>query len=563
MVKLTGSQYLADTFEGYGATHVFVMPAILQQTLADIEERTSIDRIIAHSEKAAVYMADGYARASGRPGICMAQTIGAANLAAALRDPYLACTPMIALTGGPFTHTRGRNTYQEIDDMPMFKPVTKSTAFVDTVGRLPDTLRQAFRVATTGTPGPTYIQIAGHQGQVEEQEGDLDVTVEPEFGQVPAFRPIADDTSIKAALDRLARAERPIIVAGGGARVSGAHAEVVALAEKLGIPVATALNAKEIIPNDHPLAVGVPGSYSRRSANRAVMESDLVFYVGSHTGSQVTWDWRIPPLGHPVIQLDINPEELGHQYRNDVSLYGDAKVTLARMIELADGDPPSGRQAWMARTATLVQEYRNEVAELQNSEAEPIRPERITNELSKMLPPDALLVSDTGHSGMWTGGMVDLNYPAQRYIRCAGSLGWGLPGVLGAKLGAPDLPVVLWTGDGGLLYHWTEMETALRWNIDVTIVVNNNDALNQGLNTMKKIYGGELHGRHGDMWKYRRSNFAAMAEAMGGQGIRVEQPGQLAAALEQGLATPGPFVVDVATDDQALAPVVNPADVSG
>lgn len=563
MTKMTGAQYLADAFEGYGVTHVFLVPAILQATLAAIEERTSIDRIIAHSEKAAVYMADGYARASGRPGITFAQTVGAANLAAALRDPYLACTPMIAITGGPFTHTRGRNTYQEIDDMPMYKSVTKSTAFVDDVTRLPDTLRQAFRTATTGTPGPAYIQLKGHQGQIENDEADLDARAEPQFGQIPPFRPVADDASIQRALDRLAQAERPIIIAGGGARVSGADAELIALAEKLSIPVATALNAKAMIPNDHPLAVGVPGTYSRRSANRAVMESDLVFFIGSQTGSQVTWDWRIPPLGHPTIQLDINPEELGHQYRNDVSLLGDAKVTLARMVELADGDPPAGRGTWTARTATLVQEYRDEVADLMHSEAEPIRPERLAQELTNMLPPDAVLVSDTGHSGMWTGGMIDLNYPAQRYIRCAGSLGWGLPGALGVKLGAPDQPVVLWTGDGGLLYHWTEMETALRWNIDVTIVVNNNDALSQGQNSVKRLYGGEFHGRHADIWKFRRSNFAEMAKSMGGNGIRVEQPGQLAAAIEQGIATPGPFVVDVATEIEAMAPNVNPADVPG
>lgn len=563
MAKMTGAQYLADALDGYGVTHVFLVPAILQATLAAIEERTSIDRIIAHSEKAAVYMADGYARVSGRPGITFAQTVGAANLAAALRDPYLACTPMIAITGGPFTHTRGRNTYQEIDDMPMYKPVTKSTAYVDDVTRLPDTLRQAFRTATTGTPGPTYIQLKGHQGQIENDEADLDATAEPQFGQVPPFRPVADDASIQRALDRLAQAERPIIIAGGGARVSGADAELIALAEKLSIPVATALNAKAMIPNDHPLAVGVPGTYSRRSANRAVMESDLVFFIGSQTGSQVTWDWRIPPLGHPTIQLDINPEELGHQYRNDVSLLGDAKVTLARMVELADGDPPAGRGEWTARTATLVQEYRDEVADLMHSEAEPIRPERLAQELTTMLPPDALLVSDTGHSGMWTGGMIDLNYPTQRYIRCAGSLGWGLPGALGAKLAAPDQPVVLWTGDGGLLYHWTEMETALRWNIDVTIVVNNNDALSQGQNSVKELYGGELHGRHADMWKFRRSNFAEMAQSMGAKGIRVEQPGQLAAALEEAVSTPGPVVVDVATEIEAMAPNVNPADVPG
>ena len=310
MPRLTGAQFLADSLHAQGVTHVFFVPAILSHTLAEMDRRTPIRRILTHGEKSAVYMADGYARASGRVGVSFAQCIGAANLAAGLRDPYLACSPLVVLTGGPDAQSRGRHVYQEIEDFPLFKPVTKYSARVDTVTRLPDTLRQAFRAATTGTPGPANLELAGHLGELEQEVADLEVIAEPQFGRVPPLRTAPDPQRVREAAQLLGAASRPIIVAGGGTRTSGAGPEL-ALAERLAIPVATSLNAKELLPGDHPLNVGVVGTYARQSANRAVLAADLVFFVGSHTGSQVTAKWRVPRPGTTVIQLDINPAELG------------------------------------------------------------------------------------------------------------------------------------------------------------------------------------------------------------------------------------------------------------
>lgn len=554
MAKMTGARYIAEALDGYGVTHVFFVPTILSRALVEMEERTNISRIMTHGEKAAVYMADGYARASGRPGICMAQTVGAANLAAGLRDPYLACTPMVALTGGPTANSRDRNVYQEIDDYPLFKPVTKSSYNVDRVERLPDALRQAFRAATTGTPGPAHVQIMGHAGDIETQEGEMDPFVEERFGSVPPFRPAADPTDVQAAVRLLERAAKPIMVIGGGARSSGAREEVVELAETLNIPVATSLNGKSQIPGDHPLNVGVVGSYSRESANRAVMEADLVFFVGSHTGSQVTNSWTVPTIGTPAIQLDISAEELGKAYPLQASVLGDAKTALRQMIDAADGGTAAQRSEWTQRTQQLVQEYQDKVADLQNSEQEPIRPERVTKELSQHMPSDTILVADTGHAGMWTGGMIDLNKPGQDFLRAAGSLGWGLPGALGAKLGAPERPVVLWSGDGGFWYHIAELETAVRWNINAVLLVNNNGALNQEIHPYSQAYGGELHGKHEELWHFRKTDFVQVAESMGASGLRVTKPSELGGAIEKALTMSGPVVVDVVTDIEALAP---------
>src|ERR1041384_7710718 len=253
-IKRVGAEVLAEMLAGYGVTHVFMVPAVLRRTFAEMERRTNIARIHTHGEKSAAYMADGYARASGKPGICMAQVIGALNLAAGLRDAWLAHSPVIAFTGGREPKTKFRQVYQEVDDVPAFEPVTKWNATVDDVNRFPDMVRQAFRVATSGRPGPVHLQFRGNEGQVDGDEGEMEPMVEPEFGKVPPFRP--DQGSVLTALQVLQDAQRPVIVAGGGVRHSGAARELVALAEALQIPVATSLNGKDSIPGKHPLPCG-------------------------------------------------------------------------------------------------------------------------------------------------------------------------------------------------------------------------------------------------------------------------------------------------------------------
>src|SRR5205814_5655881 len=199
MAKITGAQCLADMLAGYGVTHVFMVPAVLRRTFAEMERRTKIKRIHTHGEKSAAYMADGYARAGGRPGVCMAQVIGALNLAAGLRDAYLAHSPVIAMTGGREPKTKFRKVYQEIDDLPAFEPVTKFNASVDDVARFPDMLRQAFRVATSGAPGPVHLQFRGNEGQIDAEEGEMEVLCEPQFARVPPFRPQPEQAAVLAA----------------------------------------------------------------------------------------------------------------------------------------------------------------------------------------------------------------------------------------------------------------------------------------------------------------------------------------------------------------------------
>jgi acetolactate synthase-1/2/3 large subunit len=548
---MTGARFIAETFSGYGVTHVFFMPVIAPRALLEME-RLGIQRILTHGEKAAAYMADGYARAARRVGICMAQSVGAANLAAGLQDAYLACSPVIALTGRRVQRAQQRHAYQEIDHSGLFSPVVKYDVLVNQVEQLPHHLRQAFREATSGTPGPAHLELEGLHGQViAEGETDLDVIVELPYTQVPPYRPEPELSRIHQALQLLSTAERPVIVAGGGVTSSGAGPELVALAEKLSIPVATSLNAKALFPARHPLAVGVCGLYSRACANQAVSAADLVFFVGSHTGSQVTNDWRLPRAGTPVIQLDINPAELGRSFSLALGLQGDAKASLRKMIEHAE--PAAPRTEWIGQVQEWVQAWREEVAPLANSDQVPIRPERLCGELTEHLPSDAILVADTGHSGIWTATMIDLAYPDQMYVRAAGSLGWAFPAAIGCKCAQPDRPVLCFTGDGGFWYHLGELETALRYGIHTVTVINNNHSLNQEKGMNERIYGGPEPGSNA-LWMLTDVRFAQVAESMGCTGIEVHRPGELPGALERAFASSTPAVIDVKTDIDGIAP---------
>ena len=546
MPRTTGAKFMAQALKEYGVTHVFVAPAVVREALAELSQ-LGVQSIVTHGEKSAAYMADGYARAANRPGVCFAQSVGAANLAAGLQDPYLGLSPVIAMTGRKPPMDQQRNAYQEIEHSKPFASVTKFSAYVEQVEQLPYLLRQAFREATTGASRPVHLDLQGMSGNVIMQsEGDLEFVLENTFTSRPALRPEPSADSIGEAAQVISRSQRPVIVAGGGVTSSRAQQEVVELAEMLNIPVATSLNAKGTITDDHRLSVGVVGYYSRWCANRVVAEADLVIYIGSHTGSQVTNEWKVPAQGTPVIQIDIEPAELGRSYPNEVSLQGDAKATVQKLIESLE--PTNDRTEWTSRAAELVTQWREEVLPRATSDAVPIIPERLCNELTQALPPNSILVSDTGHAGIWTGSMVDLNHAGQDYIRCAGSLGWGLSGAIGVKCALPDRPVICFSGDGGFMYHIAELETAVRYNIPVVSVVNNNHGLLQDKRGDDRAYQGVPGSHSSDLWEFNDVDMAKVAEAMGAFGIRVDQPQNIQNAIAEALASGRPSVVDVVTD---------------
>lgn len=546
---MTGSEVFARTLAGYGTTHFFFVPTVGLKALRVMEE-LGIQPISAHGEKAAAYMADGFARASGRPGFCGAQAVGASNMAAGLKDAHMAGSPVIAFVGGPAPATAGKAVYQEIRDIGLFTDVTKWVGRVQEVGQLPQMLREAYRRATSGAPGPICLEGRGHWAHVLDDRATIEPEVDPRFASVPAFRSAPDRASIEAAASELARADRPVIVAGTGVIQSGAQEALTALAEHLSIPVATSAGAKAALADDHPLNVGVVGTYARRCANDVVAASDCVFYVASKTGSMVTNNWRTPARATTtVLHLDIDPVQLGCAYPTDIAMLGDAREGLELLLAAT---AKAAKSAWSESARASVRAWNEQMRALETSNDVPVRPERIMAELSRVLPDDGVVVVDTLQSSLWAGSFLRLRSSRQQYIRCAGSLGWGLPGAIGAKCALGGRPTVCFTGDGAMYYHLAELETAARYKIGIVVVINNNGSYAGEKPLWDATYeGAENQPDH--MWRFGSRDFSAIARELGCEGVRVEEPFEVGTAIAKALASGRPTVVDVVSDPTAVA----------
>jgi acetolactate synthase-1/2/3 large subunit len=549
--QVNGAEWLARALAGTGMTHVFFVESVMRRTLLHLGD-FGVKHILAHSEKAAAYMADGYARVLGRPGVCMAQSVGAANLASGLQDAWLGRSPVIALTGHKEPSFQHRNPYQEIPHAPLFSAVTKFSSPVYSTSELPRLLRHAWRAALADTPRPTHLDFNGLQGDVIELgETTEPTTIEAEARQIPVHRPVADERDIERAAALLTGARRVAIVAGDGAAASAAGPEVLALAEALAAPVATTLGARGIIPTRHRLSAGVAGSYSAPPANRIVHGAELVLFIGCDTGDQVTLNWRIPPIDTKIVQIEADPLEIGRSYPNTTGLVGDPKATLARLAQIIGH--PARDTSFAEEAARIVADWQASMMPLAEKNTSPIAVERLCAEVTRALPEDGILVADTGYSGIWTGTMIDLNGAGQTYLRAAGSLGWAFPASLGAQCAAGPRKVVCFTGDGGFYYHLAELETARRCNIPATIIINNNSGFGQNLTGVRRI-SGNRPGRGEELIRFGPTDFTAVARSFGVRGIRVERPSELAGALSEALAAPEPVLVDVVTDLEPRAP---------
>ncbi len=549
--EMTGARYMAEALAGLGVSHVFFMDAILRPTLVEMED-VGIKRILTHSEKAAAYMADGYARVSGRVGVCMAQSVGAANLAAGLQDAYLHRAPVVAMTGRKEPMLRHRNAYQEIPHTPLFAPVTKDSLDVAETAELPHLLAQAFRTATDGSPRPVHLDLNGLGGELIEQGRLNDPALpDPALGALPVDRPLAPGRAIGIAADRLAASTRPVIVAGTGAMQAGAQDAIRTLSERHRIPIATSLGGRGVVPTTHPNHMGTVGTYSAPPGNRVVSNADLILFIGCHAGDQVTNAYTVPRPGTPIVQIDLDGQEIGRSYPDTTAVWGCPRHAVTALT--AALAPQPGWADWLKDAQSIMQDWRDEMAPLCQSDAKPMRVERLCREISAALPDDGVLVADTGYSGIWTATMLELPHPGQIYLRAAGSLGWAFPAALGAQMAAPDRPVVCFSGDGAFYYHLAELETQNRWQVPLVTVINNNAGFGQGIYKLKSIYG-DRSGRQEELNRFGPTDFAALARTLGIEGIRVEDPADLAPALNRAIAARKPALIDVVTDIDPRAP---------
>lgn len=553
--NLNGAQWLARTLAENGTTHVFFVDAVLRNTLIqlDLPDQKKIKRVLAHSEKSAAYMADGYARASGRPGFCFAQSVGAANLAVGLQDAWLGQSPVIALTGRKQSTFQHRNAYQEIPHEPLFTPVTKLSAAVELAEDLPRLFMQACREATNGRPAPVHLDMNGIYGDIVELgEVKQEVRVVQELQEnQPIHRTVPQKDRLLEATKLLESHQKIAIIAGRGAAISQAGAEIVALAEKIQAPIATELGALELIPYAHQNFIGAAGRYAAPPANKIIYDADLVLFIGSDTGELVTDAWQVPSLEQKVLQIDVNPVELGRTYRNTYGLAGDPKLTVAELVKhLSAAKSDTTYLDW---AIDIVTTWRNKLSQDENSQAQPIHVSRLLDAINKTLPEKGVVVSDTGFSAIWTATHLKLNGTNQRFLCAAGSLGWAFPAAIGAKCALPEAPVLCFTGDGGFYYHMTELETAKRLNIPLVVVVNNNSGFSQSWANIVRTQGS-IPGDPSDLARFGPTNFAKVAQSLGVRARRVENPNELEGALQEAFEANELVVIDVVSDFDVRAP---------
>lgn len=541
----TGADFLADVIEKQeGVDCVFFVDAVLRYTLMELETR-GVKRILAHSEKAAAYMADGYARASGKTGFCMAQAVGAANLAAGLQDAYLDRVPLMAITGRKADTHQNRNAYQEVDHGPMYSSVTKFTGEVRTVDALPRLVGQAMRMMKAGTRRPVHLDLDGLKGDIVEEADFAENTNDYGFaGSGVTITAVAAPAAIEAAKDRIAASKKPMIVCGVDTLYANAGAGVLALAEALAAPVATSVGARSVISTSHPHHMGVVGTYSAPYANKLMAEADLIIFIGCHMGDQITCDWTIPTAETPVIQIDVDPAELGRTHPNVVGLAGDLNGTSLALAEIC---PKRRDNSWRDTCANAAQTWLDASIAEAKSSGGLIPAPLLAYEVGEALPDDGIVVADTGFSATWTAQYTAFAKEGQTYLRAAGSLGWAFPAAIGARLGSGDRPVVCFTGDGAFFYHIGELETLRRWNVPLVIVVNNNSALGQGLRSVKKLYETR-DGKLGDLVEFEKTNFAELAKVFGIPSFRVEKAEDIRSTIEKAIAMNQPVIVDVVTD---------------
>ena len=551
MARMTGSQAIAWTMAMHGVEHFFHVPGGVSELFLAIGD-AGIDLVLARSEKGAAYMADGFSRVSFKPSVCFGQAgPGAINLAAGLSEPFWTCTPVIALTGSTSTMHVHKFQYQELDEMPFFGPTTKWNVEIPRTERAGEIMGDAFRVATSGSPGPVHVNLPYDVARAEAEVPEIPAS--PVYGRYPARRSRPDPEDVRAVAAALAEAGRPVIVAGGGASISQAWGEVIELAELLAVPVATTLNGKGTIPDAHPLSVGVVGRYSKATANRVVGEADVVFYVGSRAGGMATDNWSVPGPGARVLQLDVEPEHIGRNYRTHASMVCDARLGLRDLIEMLKEEMGklTPRGEYLGEIREIMDEWEEMAGPVMGSDAVPIKPHRVIKEIQGALGEGDVLVADTGQIGAWTGVLYRTLSPGRGVIRAAGTLGWSMAAAIGAKFAAGDSRVLAVIGDGGVLYHIGELETALRWDKPFVTVVLNNLSLGMIHLSLERMRGE----RRFDSSDFTDVDYGKVARGFGAHGARVERPGEIGEAIEAAFESGKPAVIDVLVDLHELSPM--------
>jgi acetolactate synthase I/II/III large subunit len=558
--RMSGGRAMAEMLRLAGAGPMFGMGGFQLLPFYDAVGQLGLRHCLINDERCGAFAADAYARVTNRPGICDGTLgPGATNLVTGLVESLNAGTPMVAFAGDTHRAHSWKNMTQECRQTEILRPAVKELIRIELVSRIPELMRRAFTVATSGRPGPVLLDVPEDVCHGEHEFAAEDFAIDTRTLTAPAqrIRPAADEAARAAAL--LAQAKRPLILAGGGIHLSGAQAALLRLAEQLAIPVAHSMSGKGSIPCTHPLSAGLFGRYSR-IANDLVASADCLLVVGCKLGEIPTKRYALLPKGVPVIHLEIVAEEIGRCHPADIALWGDAGAGLDDLAEAAAGEGKrlrAERADYVAELGRRMATWRKEAEPRLLSEERPINMARLCHELNRLMPADSILVADGGFAAHWTGLLYDTKAAGRHYIADRGlaSIGYGLPGGMGAALAAPQSPVVAVTGDGGFNMGLGELETARRTGANLTVIVVNNAA-----SGYVKALQHAMFGKRYQSSDLVEMNYAEIAKAMGCRGIRVEDPTQLAAALTTGITERDrPTVIDVVVtrDPAQMLPAID------
>lgn len=547
--RMTGGEAIAEMLRLYGAQFIFGIGGFQLLPFYDAICRAGNRQprhIPVNDERTGAFAADAYARITGKIGFCDGTLgPGATNLATGLVEAATAGIPLVALIGDANRDHAGKNMTQETRQAEILTPIAKELIRVERGHRIPELLRRAFLTASSGRPGPVVVNVPE---DVAHNKWDLrqdEFYVDPSTMSIPARRIRPDANELKKAAALMRQAARPVLLVGGGIHLSGAYAELRALVEALNIPAGHTMSGKGALPCTHPLCVNLFGRYDR-TANDLIRNADLLIAVGYKFGEISTTRYTLIPKGVKIVHIDISPEEIGKHQRVEIGLWADAKSALSDLLEELRDDAPrqkNGRQGYFAEIQQKKKEWFEKNRERLTSNERPINVARLCHELTKVIPQNGILLADGGFAAHWTGLLYDTPAAGRAFVANRGnaSIGYGVPGGIGAQLAAGDAPVVVITGDGGFNMAMGDLETAIRERIPVTYVIVNNAAFGYVKGLQYALFQGRY--QSSDL---KEMNYARIAQEMGAHGIRVEDPDDLAVALREGIAERSlPSVIDV------------------
>ena len=541
MVKMSGAQAFVEALKQQNVEVIFGIVGGAIIPVHDVLRESGIRHILTRHEQCAAHAADGYARASGRPGICMATSgPGATNLVTGIANAYLDSSPVVAFTGQVNTfsvissYMIGRDAFQEADIIGITTPITKYNCQVKKASEIPKTVRLAFHIATTGRPGPTLIDLPKNvQTEVDEMEFSGNVEVR---GYKPKTEP--HPIQVKKAVKLLLEAKRPIVLAGGGVIISNASPELLELAELLMMPVATTFMGKGCFPENHPLSLGDVGMHGTCAANKLILEADVLLAVGTRFSDRTTGTLDEFCPDAKIVHVDVDAAEIGKNVEVDVPIVADAKETLRVIRQLLVHQLKKRENfPWFNRVKELKEQFQSET-DLADCD---LKPPLLLKELRKILPANAILTTEVGQNQMWAALHFE-TYKPRTFISSGGlgTMGFGFPAALGAKVACPGCAVVDIAGDGSFRMTEQELACSVTEKIPVTVIVLNNSMLGMVAQWQRLFYDR----RYSAVELGSSPDFVKLAEAYGAQGVRVGSLKEFSEAMKKALKSEVTTVID-------------------